>query len=451
MASSTVSGIGSGVDTQSIVTALVNAEKAPKQAQINKQTTTATTTLSAIGTIKGALDTYRAAIAKLNTAASFNGLAGTSSDVAIAKVSVSDGASGGSYALEVTKLATASKISTSVYAAGASSVVNDTDAATTLTIGQSGSSYDVSIASGATLQQARDTINSQLQSKGISANILTDASGSRLVFSSTKMGKDTELTLKGDSELAKDYTTVAIPQNAEYTIDSIKMESASNSVSSAVSGLNIDLVKEGKSTLTVATSADTLKTSVQSFISAYNALMTSINTQTKVTTSADGSASGAGALTGDAGMRALVTAVRGELLKSSGTGSLQSLSQLGINTVQKTGLLELDSTKWDKAVAANGSAIAGLFTGKDGLLSRMTAATDSYAKTGGVLASRQTSLTTTLADLTTSQQNLDRRIEALTETLSKKYNAMDTLVAQLNATSSSIMTTLNALNNPRDD
>lgn len=451
MASSTVSGIGSGVDTQSIVTALVNAEKAPKQAQINKQTTTATTTLSAIGTIKGALDTYRAAIAKLNTAASFNGLAGTSSDVAIAKVSVSDGASGGSYALEVTKLATASKISTSVYAAGASSVVNDTDAAATLTIGQSGSSYDVSIASGATLQQARDTINSQLQSKGISANILTDASGSRLVFSSTKMGKDTELTLKGDSALAKDYTTVAIPQNAEYTIDSIKMESASNSVTSAVSGLNIDLVKEGKATLTVATSADTLKTSVQSFVSAYNALMTSINTQTKVTTSADGSASGAGALTGDAGMRALVTAVRGELLKSSGAGSLQSLSQLGINTVQKTGLLELDSTKWDKAVTANGSAIAGLFTGKDGLLSRMTATTDNYAKTGGVLASRQTSLTTTLADLTTSQQNLDRRIEALTETLSKKYNAMDTLVAQLNATSSSIMTTLNALNNPRDD
>ncbi|MBD0682082.1 flagellar filament capping protein FliD [Pseudomonas sp. PSB11] len=451
MAGSTVSGIGSGVDTQAIVKALVSAEKAPKQTQINNQTTTATTTLSAIGTIKGALDTYRAAISKLNTATSFNGLAGTSSDTAIAKVTVSDGASSGSYALEVTQLATASKISTTVYAEGASSVINDTGATATLTIGQPGSSYNVSIASGATLQQARDTINSQLQSKGVSANILTDASGSRLVFSSTKTGAGTELTLSGNSALATGYTTVATPQNAKYTIDSIVMESASNSVTNAISGLNIDLVKEGKSTIAVSTSADTLKTSVQSFISAYNALMTSINTQTKVTTSADGSASGAGALTGDATMRALVTSIRGELVKNSGTGALQSLSQLGINTVQKTGLLELDSTKWDKAVAGNGSAIAGLFTGKDGLLTRMTATTDSYAKTGGVLASRQANLTTQLADLTTAQQTLDRRIESLTTTLSKKYNAMDTLVAQLNATSSSVMTTLNALNNPRND
>lgn len=450
MASSTVSGIGSGVDTQSIVKALINAEKAPKQAQINNQTTTATTALSAIGTIKSALDTYRAAIEKLNTTASFTGLGGISSDTAIAKISVSDGASSGSYALEVTKLATASKISTSVYAAGASTVINDTGATTALIIEQSGSSYGVSITSGATLQQARDAINSQLQSKGISANILTDASGSRLVLNSTKMGAGTELTLKGDSTLATGYTTVATPQNAEYTIDSIKMQSATNSVTNAVSGLNIDLVKEGKSTLTVATSADTLKASAQSFISAYNALMTSINTQTKVTTSADGSATGAGALTGDASMRALVTAVRGELVRGSEAGALQSLSQLGINTAQKTGLLELDSIKWDKAVAANGPAIAGLFTGKDGLLSRMTAATNSYAKAGGVLASRQTSLTTKLADLTTAQQNLDRRIESLTTTLSKKYNAMDTLVAQLNASSSSIMTTLNSLNNPRE-
>lgn len=451
MASSTVSGIGSGIDTQSIVKALINAEKAPKQTQINDQTTTATTTLSAIGTIKGALDTYRAAISKLNTAASFNGLAGTSSDPTIAKVTVSDGASSGSYVLEVTQLATASKVSTTVYAKGPSSVINDTGAATTLTIGQPGSIYNVSIADGATLQQARDTINSQLQSKGVSANILTDASGSRLVFSSTKTGAGTELTLSGNSVLATGYTTVATPQNAKYTIDSIAMESASNSVTNAVSGLSIDLVKEGKSTIAVTTSGDTLKASAQSFISAYNALMTSINAQTKVTTAADGSASSAGALTGDASMRTLVTAVRAELVRSSGGGAINSLSQLGINTAQKTGLLELDSTKWDKAVAANGSAIAGLFTGKDGLFNRMTAATDSYAKTGGILASRQTNLETQLADLTTAQQNLDRRIETLTTTLTKKYNAMDTLVAQLNATSSSIMTTLNALNNPKND
>jgi flagellar hook-associated protein 2 len=56
-----------------------------------------------------------------------------------------------------------------------------------------------------------------------------------------------------------------------------------------------------------------------------------------------------------------------------------------------------------------------------------------------------------LTDLTDQQEALDRRIESLTTTLSAKYNAMDTLVAQLNATSSSVMTTLNAMNNRKDD
>jgi len=130
---------------------------------------------------------------------------------------------------------------------------------------------------------------------------------------------------------------------------------------------------------------------------------------------------------------------------------LRTLSQLGINTVQKTGLLELNDAKWDAAVKTYGSDIGGFLTGKDGLLSRMTAATDEYAKTGGILASRQASLTTQLKQLEESQTALNRRIESLTDTLTKKYNAMDSMVAKLKATSDSVMSTLNALNKANSD
>lgn len=91
MASSTISGLGSGLDISGIVKALADAEKSPKQTQINTQTQTATTSLSAIGTVKSALDTFRAAIAKLNTASSFSGLASSSSDEAIAKIKLGMG------------------------------------------------------------------------------------------------------------------------------------------------------------------------------------------------------------------------------------------------------------------------------------------------------------------------------------------------------------------------
>lgn len=451
MASTTVSGIGSGVDTQSIVKVLVEAEKAPKQQQITTQQTTATTQVSAVGMIKNALDTYRSAIAKLNTATAFTGLTGTSSDEKVAKTTVDATASSGKYALEVKQLATSSKISSDVFAGGASSTVNNSGDPQTLTISQSGTDYDVTIPDGTTLQQARELINAKMSSHGISANILTDAKGSRLVMSSSTTGAGSDITLSGDSTLALNTSPGEPAQNAKYTIDGLELESKSNTVTGAISGVNIDLVAEGKSTVSVGTNTDTLKTSVQSFVSAYNALMTAINNQTKVTATGDASTTSGGTLTGDATMRALVSSVRNELVKSSGSGGMTMLSQMGINTDQKTGLLALDDTKWNKAVASNASDIAKVFTGDNGLIKRMTAATESYAGTSGILASRTNNLNEKLTDLTKQQEALNRRIENLTTTLTAKYNAMDTLVAKLNATSSSVMSTLNAMNNSDDD
>lgn len=164
-------------------------------------------------------------------------------------------------------------------------MVNSGTEAATLKISQSGVDYNVSIAPGATMKQVRESINTQLSDKGISANVLTDASGSRLVLTSSKMGKDTEITMGGDSELANGYTSLVEPQNSIYTIDGLKMESASNKVDSAISGVTIELLAGDKAatTITVAASSTTLKTSVQAFVTAYNALMTTINAQTKVT------------------------------------------------------------------------------------------------------------------------------------------------------------------------
>lgn len=451
MASSTITGVGSGFDTIGIVKALVDAEKAPKQSQITAQQKDTTIQLSAVGTVKASLETYRAAIAKLNSVSSFNGLAATSSDEKISKVTIDDKASTGTYALDVSKLATSSKITSKVFEGGTSSVVNSGTEPTTLTISQSGSDYNVSIPAGATLQQTREAINTQLQSKGISANVLTDANGSRLVIGSQTTGKGTDITISGDSELSTGYDAGKAPMNAEYTIDGIAMESSSNKVTSAISGVTLELIDTKASTITVASNTATLKTSVQSFVSAYNALLTSINTQTKVTATGDSATTTSGALTGDASMRQLVSGIRNELLQNSGSSSMGNLSQMGISTDQKTGLLTLDDKQWDAAVAKpNGATeIAKAFTGDTGLVARMTKATDSYVGTTGLLASRVTDLNTKLTDLTTQQADLDRRMDSLKTSLTSKYTAMDTLIAKINASSSSIMTTLNSLNNPK--
>lgn len=450
----TSSGVGSGIDTSSIVTALVNAEISPKQNQITAQQTSATTQLSAVGTIKSALETFRSAIGKLSAESTFNGLSGTSSVATVATVTVDTSAASGSYSLEVASLASSSKISTQVYTGGASASVNSGSDTTTLTISQSGTDTAIAIEPGTTLQQLRDNINTQMKSQGITANILTDSTGSRLVLTSQKTGSGTDLTLSGDSGVDTGYTVVgAAPSNAKYTIDGISMESTSNTVTSAISGVTLKLLTtteaDKPTTLTVGTSTDTLKTSVNSFVSAYNALLTAINGQTKTTTTGDSVS--AATLTGDSTMREMVTAVRKELVTATGTGAMSTLSQMGVNTDKTTGLLAMDDSKWNKAVTSNAADIAKVFTDKNGLVARMTNATAAYAGTGGILAARVTNLNDKLSQLTDSQDALTRRKASITTTLTAKYTAMDTLVAQLNATSSSIMTTLNALNNSDND
>ncbi|MFL1387624.1 flagellar filament capping protein FliD [Pseudomonas tritici] len=460
MAGSTVSGIGSNIDTQAIVKSLVDAEKVPKQTQINTASQKATTTLSSIGKIQAALDAFRGALDTMSKDSSFTGLTGSSSDEKTATMTASNTASNGSFRLIVDQLAQASKLSSKNFTGGTSSVVNATDKPTTLTITQSGKPYDVSVPAGATLQQVRDSINTQFGTSGLSANIQTDSNGSRLILTSTTMGTGSDLTLSGTSGLDVGATVVDYPKDAQYSIDGVASVSKSNNIEGALSGVNIKLVAtstyktgtagdKNATLITVSTNNAALKSGVKGFLDSYNALITAMNAETKVTTNLDGSTTAA-ALTGDSTMRSLQAAIRNEFNELSGTGTFKSLAQFGVGTSSTTGLLTIDDKKWDAAVKTNGADINSMFSGKDGMLARMKSATDDFAKaTTGVLATRSTSLSDSLKDLTKQQNTLNERMDLLTKSLSDKYNAMDTLVAQLRQQSTSVMTTLNALNNPK--
>ncbi|AXA55053.1 flagellar filament capping protein FliD [Pseudomonas thivervalensis] len=461
MAGTTVSGVGSNIDTQAIVASLVAAEKAPKQTQINNQTLKATTSLSSIGKIQAALDAFRGALDNMKTASSFSGLTGSSSDEKVATVTTGNGAAAGSFSLLVTQLATASKLSTKVFASGASSVVNAGAAPTTLNIKQGTNTFAVSVPAGATLQQVRDSINSQYANQGLSANIVTDANGSRMVLTSTTTGVGSDLTLTGDSGLETGTSILATPQNAQYKLDGLAMESKTNTIADAVSGVTLKLtgasvVPSGggaatPTTISVAASSATLKSSVKGFVDSYNALIKAANAETQVTTNADGSVT-SGALTGDASLRSMLSAVRTELNAMSGTGQLKALSQFGVQTDQKTGLLSINDKLFDAAALTNAADINGIFSGDTGLLARMKSATDSFAlsKTG-VFAARSATLTDSLTDLKKQQDTLDARMVSLQTSLTAKYTAMDSLVARLRAQSDSVLATLNALNKSNSD
>lgn len=454
-------GLGSGIQIGEIVDALVSAEKTPKQNQITKSTSANTASLSAVSQIKSALATFQSTLDTLNskTTPAFLGFAATSSNESAIKSTATNSAVNGTYTVVVGKLASASKVATaSIDTATASAIPSGS-----LAITQNGITYDVAL-TGSTLQQARDKINSDLQGKGITANIITDQTGSRLVFSSTNTGAGSDISvtgsgaigslldINGTSKLASGDPSSAgyitdLAKDAEVTIDGLTVTSKTNKIDSAISGLTLDLVATGTSTVTVATNTEGLKTSLQSFVDAFNTLVSLTKSLTSATLQSDGTYKNA-ALTGDSMPRSILAAIRSEIATATSTSGLGSLAQLGIKTSQTDGKLTLDSTALTTALNDKklGSQIQTLFTGDTGLLSRLGKAIEPYTKSDGVLAQRTTSLNKVSTRLAADQDALDRRIETLTTTLTKKYNAMDLVVAQLKATASSVTSIFEAMN-----
>lgn len=447
MATSTITGLGSGLDIDSMVTAIADAQKAPKQAQIDRLTTKTETSLSAVGTLTSAVETFEASLTALeSSSSSFEGLGVQSSADGVASATAGAGAVPGSYEVEVISLASSSKVASASLEGGASTTF-DSGGTLTIDVGDN-ASYEVQVAPGASLTEIRDAINSQLSATaGISANIITDASGARLVLSSEVTGEGTDLYVKGTGDLAAlninvdedgnhDLTqqsgtgagSITLASNASYKIDGLELSSSTN-------------------TLTVAPNTEGLKTSIEAFVSAYNNLITVTNALTRVTTSEDETSTDAGALVGDALVRSLLGSIRNELVQpSTGSGELSVLAQLGVTT-NKDGTLSIDDAKLSSALETHYDEVQAFFVGDDGLIPRLKSVTEPYTAPGGLLAGRTESQQKTMTQLSEQQQALDRRIDSLTTSLYTKYNNMDILVAQLQATSESILATLNALNN----
>ncbi|MCF7533873.1 flagellar filament capping protein FliD [Pseudomonas petrae] len=461
-------GLGSGLAIGDIVTALVNSDKLAKQTQITTQTKLVTTKISGIGTLQSAMTAFQTALTNLGKTdtPAFAGYAAKASDATKLTVTSDNSAVPGTYSINVKNLATASSVASASFAGGTTSAIPSGD----LTLTQNGIDTKITIPTGATLASVAKQINAQSATSNISANIITDDNGSRLVFSSTVTGKGTDIT--ASSTTSSEFNIVAGAKldpasktsagyinaqavDASLTVNGLTITSASNTIDKSLGGVSMTLLGTDTSTVTVSGNNDGLKTSLQTFVDAYNAVVKAVASVTKATVSdtpdkTTGATVTAAALTGDAMPRSILSAIRDQLVTAGAPGGISVLSQLGITTGQSDGTLSLDAKKFatamDQGLAGD---VQQLFSGTDstnGLLSRMKAAITPYTQTGGIFDTRKTSLNKQQTDLTTQQAALDLRVTTMTATLTAKYNAMDLLVGQLKASATSITSFFDSLN-----
>jgi flagellar hook-associated protein 2 len=194
-------GIGSGLEVSTIVDAIVNAEKVPYEARINSQQGAYTTDISAVGTLKSALEAVTESLGNLGSEDEYQQRTISGRDDFISLSSDKD-AEVGNYSVKVEALATQHKIR---------SVAIDGDEEVgegLLSIKSGDDAFDVVISGSATLSDIRDAINDSSDNTSVSATIITDDSGQRLVLNSKKTGLDNAITVNVSEESNK-LTSVA--------------------------------------------------------------------------------------------------------------------------------------------------------------------------------------------------------------------------------------------------
>lgn len=434
MAAITSAGVGSGLDVASIVSQLVAAERAGPDQRISIATTRAKTTISAIGN-------FRSLIASLQTAAKglLPGTGGAAST--LAKLSATSGddkaftasagakAVAGTYTVEVLSLATAGKQSSGVYASAAA-VLGNGD----VTLSAGGRNFTVTLTDGAnTLADLRDKINAATDNTGVGATIVNDevGGGVRLVLSSRETGTANAVSL---SSTLLTTTESQAATDAVVKVDGYTTTSASNSVTTAVDGLTLNLVKAEPgttNTLTVATDAKSSEAAVATFVNAYNNLVKFINTQTRY----DAATDTAGLLLGDASVRTATQAIRSVIGGANEeAGTYQTLAALGITT-SGDGTLTSDPAKFSKALSTDLASVQRLFAGENGLATRLDAVAKQLLGDEGSIKARTDGLNARIKDLDKQKIAVDTRIAAFEARTRAQFTALDTLMAKLGTTS----------------
>ncbi len=451
-------GGGAGFNTKEIVSALVEAERAPKQSRIESKIESSEAEISALSEALSSLKQVETAALALNDKADFNTYLVSNSQPTALTVSANTNASEGSHSITVSSVAREQR--TNVTPDGA------TEFTSTSQLLNSGSAFDIVIAIGDsspvshTISVTTTTptgIVDAINAAGIdvSANLIDKGvNGSEYVIQLVgESGTDNQFTFTPsvNSVLVSDTPSGSTAANATLTVNGLAFSRSSNTINDIITGvtLNLNSVTSGAAAMTIGQDTTVVESNIRGLVSAFNSAKTAIGDLT--------SRELEGALAGDSIFRQIMRSVTNIFtgLSSTPGSNITRLSDLGIS-INRSGLLEISDTKLSEALSADFQEVRKIFSADTnqqsnigvenrGVSGDLYKLVSDLEGSSGYFTTQTALLNANIDEYNFDLQDLERKMESLKARYDKQFAAMNSLVSELNNTRDNLISTFENL------
>jgi flagellar hook-associated protein 2 len=442
MAGIAISGLASGLDVESIISGLMQVERAPR-ARLELRQGQAKAREDALREISAKLVAVSDAAAALRSTSLWEDVQSVESSapesVGARRLS---GTGPGGYQVEVTQLARAERRTYDFTVSGSAEQIVVNGAV-------------IDLAAGATLADAVAAINAEPES-----GVYAVAVAGRLVLAGRETGAAATIAATG-AAIAEDPAELKAGLDAEFTVDGVAGTSASNVVADAIPGLELTLkgVTAGAATITVGNpgaDAEAIAAEVRSFVSAYNAAVDAIRSrlsEERLPHAQTQAEANRGVLFGDSQLNGLLTRMRrvvddvGLGAIGIGTGAPDAAVTAGSGSV--LGRLVVDEDALASAIADEPSAARALLSGPEGLSDSLDELLDPTIGSGGSIAGRLDSISAESRRLGERMSQLDARLETREAALRAQFASLEQLLLRSQSESEWLTGQLAALSSSR--
>ena len=445
------SGIYSGLDVETMITGLMQVERQPL-VRLQKKEATYQAKISGLGSLLSSLSSFKTSLSTLKSS-SIISMKAVSADNNVLTASALSTAASAIYNIKVNNIASTQTVHSATFIAETSTVADLSVVTSQKLQIQIGASAPVTItidAANNTLTGVKDAINSANAS--VTASILNDGTGYRLVLSSTSTGASNRIVMQVDeddngvfeeagetdmtglSRLAFNPSSYDIngdpvagilnmtqswaAKDASLVINGLAVTSASNTLSEVITGVTMSLKNDSAgSTLTLAVSTDTdaVKAKINAFVYAYNSLGATLK-------DLRGSGTAKGLLGSDSTISSIHSSIRG---LTANTYSGVSLVDIGVS-IDKLGVMSFDAAKFDSKLSSDSTNVMSML---NEMATSLETPLDVYIKTA--IPDKQSGYKNTIKTITKRGSDMELRLSKTEKLLRKKFENLDQQLAKL--------------------